>query len=189
MIVLAVISLIPEQDTYLSELNSDLCYGGSPYLYIASSAGSGNGFQTLIRYNSCNNFFQNSIPSDSVISLAELDVYVSVNQIPVGESITLNIAPVLEAWDDAVITWNNKPQVASAIVTATIASGFFGTISVGVTNLVNEWYTGSLLSNGILLSATSSGNWLIGFNSRESPNTAFWPRLNITYSQYFYTST
>lgn len=52
--------------------------------------------------------------------------------------VQIDLKPVLEAWDEQIVTWNTRPNVGSIVASYMMTDGF-ETLSFDVTSLVSGW--------------------------------------------------
>lgn len=180
---MAYITFTPSQDAYIAEYYPTANFGTVPYLYVSRYKQAGDIYRSLIQFDLCS-LSCNYIPPNSCIEEAYLELPVYRNEIPAGEKVNLKVYRVLQAWDEFKVTWNTQPFTANTTDgNKDVASGYFGTVSIEITDLVKGWYDGSIVNNGLLLKGSENNNRLLGFYSREFYDSGQWPRLVICYEQ------
>jgi len=135
-----------------------------------------------------------SISNQTVNGLSYSFIYFSLPSLPTGSTITgaylglycfqkipsimnIEIGPVLGAWSESLVNWNNKPTVS---VQYNYNIGNVNQYTYyNVTQLVKDWYMGNEANNGFNLITTTNES-SAGFYSRE--NTNYYPKLFISYS-------
>ncbi|MFH1173967.1 MAG: DNRLRE domain-containing protein [archaeon] len=94
-----------------------------------------------------------------------------------------SILPVLQAWSENTITWNNAPGAGAAVIDSpSIPSNMIGWISFNITALVNTWLVGENYGMEVFVSNPGTGRgtwWWASSNYLSNPRLR--PKLNITY--------
>jgi hypothetical protein len=88
--------------------------------------------RTLLRFN-----LAAAVPSDAIIDLARLDLYLEGSQGP--DSINLVAARLTEDWIESQVTWNNRPATGDP-VEATLVDTTVSPVRVDVTDIVRAWH-------------------------------------------------
>lgn len=170
-------------DTFIARFNPNKNFNGATNLFVSQFLQPGDIFRSLLLFRLTNPVNSlDSIPPGSYINEAFLQLTISRNEIPLGQTINLNVFTVLEPWNPALVTWNTQPNfnpVAEA--SAVIASGL-GTVSIDLTDLVRAWFNGQIVNLGILLAGNESQNRLVGFFSSWSNSSGAWPKLYVNYT-------
>jgi hypothetical protein len=124
-----------------------------------------------------------SLPADIVIVGAKVGLMYVINSMPAA--IVVGAYPVLGAWDESTLNWNNQPVSATTpeytySVPTTISNNF---IYWYITNMVEGWYDGSLPNFGLALKSVteSNGEGWAGFSSSSWVTATSRPKLVITY--------
>lgn len=92
----------------------------------------------------------------------------------VGE---LRLHPVLEAWDEAALTWSQRPAYGAEETALTSIAGY-GTLELDVTGLVRDWLDGATPNHGVVLRNPTART--LGMHSLEaSVDAALRPALVI----------
>jgi len=176
---LTEVTYIPGQDSYIAQFYPDTNFGNSPALFISRYLQCCDIYRSLVQFDLCNLCKLIPITCDIEEAILELTIY--RNEISCG-SIDLKVFHLLNTWDEITVTWNNQPPVpATPDAIIPINAGFLGTISVDITDLVRDWHNGSIPNNGILLKGDETQNNLVGFFSKDSDNSSFWPKLHVKF--------
>ncbi len=179
---MSTIFFAPVQDAYVAEWFPNQNFGAVPYLYISQYKQPGDIYRSLIQFDLCS-LGCNFIPPNSCITEAKLLLPVYRNEI--CDYIDVNVYRVLQPWCENDVTWNTQPLVDSTSDgTEAVPSGFFGTVEICITDLVRGWYNGSIINNGLLLRGDETANNLLGFFSKEYPDTSLWPLLEVCYFEH-----
>ncbi len=162
------------KDSYVYDPTPDDNYGSYDDLYAGARAA---GF--------CRSYLEfslDALPEDAVIIGARLWLYYFYN-VP-AHAAEIGVYPVLEAWSEGDITWNNQPYIAvtpedTYILSAVPTNDFRYWY---VTELVRAWWDGSLVNYGVVLMSTDEGGWegWTGFYSSDGVASQR-PKLIITY--------
>ena len=126
-----------------------------------------------------------SIPANSTIVSATLELYMIINLQAEAGNTAVTSHRLLSSWTEATVTWNNAPSFAPTVDPSTnvVLSSW---VQFDVSNLVDDWVTGGATNHGLLM----QGDGTLGvysFFSRES--ATFKPRLHVSYVSNTPTST
>lgn len=174
----------PLGDTYVAQFYGNVNFGASPYLYAGRFQGPGDIYRTLLLFDlSSPRLSSNLIPPGATINEAFLRLTIYRNLIPEGLANLLNAYQLLSPWEENTVTWNTQPNFNSLtpVYSALVSSGF-GTIEFDLTNLARGWFDGGAVNVGVLITGDEVNNHLVGFFSKQFPNTTFWPRLYINWT-------
>jgi hypothetical protein len=163
------------KDTYVYEDDPTENHGDSSWVYAGVDVSS-----------TCRAYLQfslASLPADIVIVNARVSLTYVASDMPAA--IAVGAYPVLGAWTETGVTWNNQPVFATTpeytYNVPTAVSGNF--IYWSITNMVEGWYSGSLANYGLLLKSVSESNgdgWA-GFSSSDWFTATARPKLTISY--------
>lgn len=171
----ALIVEISLKDTFIDSNNPDTNFGGYYALLL------GNYLSTII-YRSLLQFDLSSLPSGYVITKAELALYVIRNDYP-GTSKAYDVFRIRQNFNENTVTYNNQPTVDSVSVASFTINDELNTfIKVDITDLVNDWYDGKYVNDGLEIRATNESltTTLVVFDSKESEDESFFPQLEIS---------
>jgi len=162
------------KDAYVYDPTPDANYGNASDLYAGARA-----------MGICRSYLQFSLdllPEDAVILNARLGLYYFYNE-PLHAA-EIGACPVLGAWTEADITWNNQPVFATVPVgsytfPATPTNDFR---YIPITELVRSWWDGSQGNFGVILKSTDEPGWegWTGYSSSDA-SISRRPKLTITY--------
>jgi hypothetical protein len=128
-------------------------------------------FHAVIRFNLA------SIPAGAKVSTAKLRLHKNNLYSGAGER-TMRISNALSNWSESTVNWNNRPQPASDPVSATVPTSI-GWYQYDVTTVVRKWVEKGQPNYGFVLYPYTSGQWMRGFDSRETQKLR--PELVLTY--------
>ena len=156
----------PTKDTFISQVDSTINFGGSAIIYVDSSLNKNS--RGLVAFD------LSSIPSNAIISSAQMSLFLFSTTTP--ESLrTYNLFDLDALWDENSVTWSTQPNTfASPVSSASI-------VTVGVGKLIT-WDVTSEISKLILNPATNFG-WEIQDSAEnsitpESKASYFWSKDN-----------
>lgn len=181
------ICFFPVQDAYIAEFFPTTNFGEVPFLYVSQydcppvSCPCKDDYRSLIKFDLCS-LGCNFIPPNSEICYAYLVLSIYRNEVPYDIEVCAH--QVLQPWWELDVTWDNQPSFDPVPVDcSTVCPGDFGELYFNLYSLVQGWYSGCYANNGILLVGNEEINSLVGFFSREYPDSRLWPRLVVGYSQ------
>lgn len=173
------IVFIPSADTYIAEYYPNENFHLSSALFLSRYQQPGDIYRSLITmglYAPVGNIDYNCTILD-----AQLQLMVYRNEIPSG-SIDVTVHRILQEWDAAFVTWNSQPLASAAPdATTSITAGYTGLLSIDVSNLIKDWWTGAFPNFGMLIKGQESSNNLIAFYGRQYINSDYYPRLVVHY--------
>lgn len=173
----------PLGDAYIAQFYPNTNFGNSPYLYAGRFQGPGDIYRSLLIFSLTSpRLSSDIIPPGARINEAFLRLTIYRNLIPLGTTIFLDAYRVLSPWDENTVTWNNQPNFnpLSPVFSAPVSSGL-GTIDFNLTGLAAGWFDGGAVNVGVLITGDEVNNRLVGFYSKQFPNTIFWPRLYVNW--------
>ena len=188
---MAQVTLNSLRDARINNQDPTGNYGNAGEIYIGNSNGAGD--QT---YRSLIHFDLSTIPAGSTITAAVLRITV-LDDLS-DNARTISAYRVLRAWTEAGVTWNKFDGTSDwgtagcANTTTDREAANIGTaaqpaspsindvISITLTaSKVQEWFTGVLANNGVLLQVDTEANDAIGYDSSEGTDV---PTLLVTYT-------
>ena len=92
---------------------------------------------------------------------------------------TVRVHRVTSPWDELTVTWNNFQDAYDPLVEGSFSNGgpsYAGPLNVDLTNLVQEWISGTFPNDGILLeqSGTQYSNyWTSEYLQSLRPKLSF----------------
>ena len=180
--------LNPIKDTYLYDDEQDRNYGDSSILLLDQAGGGLGHGRVLLQFD------LSSIPAGAEITGAVLQLNATSNT---GE-FSINVYEVTEDWEEGTggtgaADWdyrytpeNSSSRWSSAggtvddsTIIASLETPDTGLHSWDVTTLVQDWFTGAAVNNGLMLASPDTGTETVEYDSRESANA---PQLILTYS-------
>lgn len=182
------ICFFPTQDAYIAEFYPTVNFGSVPFLYVSQydcpsvpCPPCRDDYRSLIKFDLCS-LGCNFIPPNSEICYAYLVLSIYRNEVPYDIEVCAH--EVLQPWGENSVTWNNQPLFDSMPVDcSTVSPGDFSELYFDICPLVRGWYSGCSANNGILLIGNEEVNSLVGFYSKEFPDSRLWPRLVVGYFQ------
>ncbi len=164
------------QDAYIELANPNANHGSDTTLFIDREDGD---LQRVLV-----GFDLSSLPAGATIEAASLELAVT----DVGGEMGIEARQILESWDEGSVTWNERdagvawstPFGGTAYGSKVIDSGSIGTVSLDITDLARDWYSGAEASNGVMVgSFDGGGDRLTDVTSREGGSG---PVLRIAYT-------
>jgi hypothetical protein len=162
------------KDSYVYDPTPDDNYGSYDDLYAGARAA-----------GICRSYLEfslDALPEDAVIVGARLWLYYFYN-VP-SHAAEIGVYPVLEAWSEGDITWNNQPDFAATpedtyILSATPSNDFRYWV---ITELARAWLRGGIPNFGVVLMSPDEEGWegWTGFFSSDGVASKR-PKLVITY--------
>ncbi len=157
--------LHPNEDAYISQYYANSNFGGVPYLYTNRYQGSGDEYQSLLKFNWIFDHY------DGHRFRSQLRLKIYRNEIP--SSATLLVYRIIGNWNESTVTWNNRPAIDTVpIGSAVIYAGYFGWVDINLTGFADH-----VLNNGLLLKCDETFNSLLGFYGRGFSDSSYWPQL------------
>lgn len=176
------IILYPTKDSYIWDVAYTTNYYNSNPLVVWEYEVSG----VSHRYQSLMYFDISTIPANSMINKASLNLFITNTPSPSGGE--LKLQQLGSTWTETGVTYNNQPQFSNdqntSISIPSSASNSY--VAINVLGFVNDWYNNWLPNNGFGLSFPGTylnngiDNIHLEFNSRESSSNK--PKLIIDYS-------
>ncbi|QGT99472.1 hypothetical protein SYNTR_0879 [Candidatus Syntrophocurvum alkaliphilum] len=177
----ASITFRPSQDAYITQFYPEINFGNEPYLYTGPYQDLNDCYRCLLKFD-MTNVGSNYLPPNSTICSAYLILKIYRNELPY--EIPLYAYRIYEQWDEANIMWANQREKSIEFYGKSLITPENNDyITINITDLVKGWYTGWYVNNGLILSFEESVKGLIGFYSKECPNTKYWPKLLVYYYQ------
>lgn len=173
---MAKLSLLPFQDTYISEWYGSKNFGGNIALFLSQYLQAGDDYRSLMQFD-----FR-SIPVTATIEKAVLELTMFRNEVK-DIPITISVHRLLDSWHQFSVTWDNQP-LSENLPDATLTienTTPLGKIYIDITELVKGWYDGSIPNNGLILKGNEVMNDLIAFRSTNFADSNTWPLLHISY--------
>jgi len=172
----ASVTLLPNQDVYISEWYANENFNSSEGLFVSQYQQPGDDYRSLFQFNLA------SIPPTCTIEKAELEIKIYRNEVNGG--ILIEAHRLLNNWLQNQVTWNNCPPFSpdtdgEACVSQGSPPEF---LCIDITNLVRGWYDGSIPNNGLILIGNEAENDLVGFVSTRSTYSNKWPKLRINFT-------
>ncbi len=151
--------LHPKEDAYISQYYPNSNFGQVPYLYTNRYRGSGDDYQSLLRFFGGFN------------DKSKLRLKVYRNEVP--SSAKLSVYRITDNWNESSVTWNNRPAIAAIPLGSRIVhAGYFGWVEIDIPKIADN-----LANYGILLKCEESVNSLLGFFGHRYNNSDYWPQL------------
>jgi len=184
-----VLKLYPTDDGAIRQKQPDVYWGSSTILIISNQYGSNN--STDWKADALIKFDLSSIPQDSKISSANLNLYYfgKEDTDPVGRIITCY--RITSDWDEKTIHWNNQPNITdTATSTAIVPEAEKNWMKWNVTEDVLSFINRDKENYGwILQDNTYWGTGYIPQQKYHSRENEFSPYLQIEFETYDTTNT
>ncbi|MBW2964234.1 DNRLRE domain-containing protein, partial [Candidatus Woesearchaeota archaeon] len=161
-------------DTFVNQNAPNQNYGDSEFLVAAEL--SGNYAGSLLYFN-----LSNITGADVSNAVLRLYYYEAPNN--PANAINISVRRIQDVWDEATVTWNNKPASGSYEWAANTLTDNYGWIEWNITDLVQSWANGTWANRGIALTPdTVPAQTQKRFYSSDSTNAAYRPQLMLNYS-------
>ncbi len=95
-------------------------------------------------------FDLSGIPVDGTIVSATFRIYHAGGQDYPNTSRDVSFYRVTEVWDDATLTWNNRPAYAELLGASSTTYNYQGWYELDITQLVRDWVSGTTPNYGIV---------------------------------------
>jgi len=152
-------------DTAPYKFIPSLFRGDRATLWAITDPGNVHSFETYVRFALPPELLSGELVAEEAV----LSVFFARDDVSFGDAIdepgVLECRPVLEAWDEMGMNWNNKPAFGEPVDVITGITEL-GSLSCDVTELVQDWASGAAPNHGIAL--TNPTGKLLGFDSFES---------------------
>jgi len=152
-------------DTAPYKFLPSLARGDRETLWAITDPGNVHSFETYVRFD----LPPALLSGELLVEEAVFSIFFSIDSVSFGDGTdepgVLECRPVLEAWDEMAMTWNNRPAFGPAVDAITGITEV-GPLSCDVTELVRDWASGAAPNHGIAL--TNPTGALLGFFSFES---------------------
>jgi len=166
---------VPKEATYISQLNPNNNFGPCEELYVGQSALPSDTFRTLIKFDI------SIIPLGGSIENASLRLFLNKDVTSLAQTIYIN--RLLSNFSQNTVTWNDAPEFEETLFNTLISdSNINSYIYVNITDLVSDWYTGTIANTGILLSTLETTTSLMEYVGYKDGSVSLWPTLLIEYN-------
>ncbi|MFA5867392.1 MAG: DNRLRE domain-containing protein [Actinomycetota bacterium] len=166
-----MVMLSPVVDTYVDSDNPTSAYGQDVFLISRFDARSDRLSQPFLKFD------LSLIPSGSTINEATLKLY--LKDMTGRNSVEIEAFRATSDWDEAALTWNNRPTGPGLEKTATISDNR-GNKNVDMTAFVSGWLANTFPNYGVFLDYKGKATYSAVFNSREAPKNQ--PYLVVYYN-------
>ncbi len=180
----ATVVLAPTADTYINLGSVGANYGNSTSLIVDRSGGSIGDQRALLQFD------LSSIPVGAAVTGATLKLESTKNT----GAFDINIYEVTAAWGEGSgngtadaanwnerqtgINWSTAGGEFTSTAVATLTTGSTGQHRWDLTSLVQAWYGGSKVNNGVIVGSPNTGTTKITYDSKEG---AIPPELEVFY--------
>ncbi len=190
---MATVNLSPSGDTFINSANATTNQDGNDNMDVGEVVGGSDVRRGLIKFD------LSSIPSNATVSSATLKIWDRGTDLS-NNTRVLGAYRVLRSWTTNQTTWNkadsgnNWGTAGCSNTTTDREATDIGTVSITnpevageyditlTASKVQEWISGALTNNGILLQKATETDDLTRFNSSEWSSSSERPILSITYS-------
>jgi hypothetical protein len=126
-------------------------------------------------------FDLSALPSNVTILSATLSLYQSFND---GNGDTISLFQNTSAWSESTTTYDTKPSFDSTAVSSLLISDPNSgvTRTFDLTSVVQGWYSGGLVNDGLTLTQSPDAPAWIYFEGQRSSNPSQAPSLTIVYT-------
>ncbi len=161
--------LTASQNTFVSSAQPNNNFSFYPVLYTGTDTGFGNCISLL-------KFDFTTVPANAVDS-AELQLSVIVKS--GGKPGTVAVNRVTDYFDITSVTYKDQPAIeATGQEVLVTAHDLYTTLSIDVTELVNDWLSGTYINHGIALTTTDAA---VQFGSDKIVWEPYFPKLELNY--------
>jgi hypothetical protein len=157
------------QDAYLEETDPNSNFGSEEELLVSLEAGGER--SSLIRFTELDDY------QGVTVNSALLELYVE----HITELIDMSSWLVTENWDEATVTWSNRPSLLAGSDIQFAIPDFGYWKSVDVTDYAVEWLENGLPNNGIYLIYEGAEYRTATLCSGENSDDTQTPRLTLEY--------
>ncbi|MCA9034040.1 MAG: DUF2341 domain-containing protein, partial [Planctomycetaceae bacterium] len=178
-------TLTPAGDTYIDKSNAAANYGASTSLMVDHSGGSIGDTRSLLQFD------LSGIPTGATITGATL----KLNATSITGTFNVDVYELTQAWSEGngigatdAANWDDRqPGVGwgtaggsfNPTPVSTLGAGTTGLHSWDITSLVQAWYNGSSVNNGVIIGSTNNGGNTVTYDSSEGTTP---PELEILYA-------
>lgn len=157
--------------TFISQNNPTTNYSSSPLISVGQFSGSN--YRSIIQFNI------SSIPINYSINSANLLLYIVRNDTG-SISKQLSVYRILQNYDINTVNYSNQPTIYPIAEGSTTITNELGTvISINVTSIVKNWYSGFSKNYGFLLQGDETKTSLVEFTSASYSINTFSPILTV----------
>ncbi len=170
---MARVTLLPIQETYISEWYAKDNFADGSCLNIGQYRQPGDVYRSILKFR------LQGLPKCCSLEKAELELTMYRNEVIDVTDVT--VQRLSSTWQEKTVTWDTQPlcfpEVAGKI--GVDPKTPMGKLKIDLSNLVKGWYDGSIVNNGLMLKGNEKSNGLLAFYSREHFNADEWPKLHI----------
>ena len=96
---------------------------------------------------------------------------------------SLSVHQVVSKWNPLSVSWKHQPlTLARPAAVAKLVPNDKGEVSIGITALFREWYSGQNSNFGVMLKMQDEDACQAGlFYSKNSCDSRFWPAIKVSY--------
>ncbi len=164
----ATLTLIAQQDSWVNENTPSTNYGADERLVVGHVLAEPRSYNlgTLLWFD------LSGLPRGATVSVAQLWLY----QVRAQGAAEYQVWPlaIWDAWDEATVTWENKPRAFSLDDPATSLDSSEGWKAWDVTRIVQNWAWGEIENYGILLQGDGQVGGLRVFHARDVKGMEPW---------------
>ena len=173
-VTLCAATFSPTMDSYVSSVNPDTNYGTSTWMQSGNTPDPPYPYYYLYTQ-----FDLSSIPSSATINSAIVYYYIWDATVGIPTS-QIYIHPNMGVWNEATITWNNKPPTGANCGTCLNSPTPGQWMQIDVKDGVQKWVSGTLTNYGLRVHAWGGGDCYLKTYSKENPSLQ--PYLVVDYS-------
>ena len=164
--------LNPIADAFVRQAVPTLNYGEESVMQVGYNTSYSEIYRSMIKFN------MSDIPIEQTIISATLKLYNNTNALSDQQ---IGVFDAYNTWTETGVTWNNQPYINSLIASQNFGSTR-GYVNYDITNLVKDWYDGSVNNHGLIIKALneSIAQYLVLTSRENSSDTK--PTLIITYN-------
>lgn len=148
--MISALALNCTADAFINNARPNSNYGNYNIFWVGRK-NSSTVYRSLIKFS------LSAIPADATILSAKLRLYVDFAEYSL---VTEQLTPFLisEPWNESTVTWNNSPAFDTGIFGGTVPVNSTGSYELDVTSIIQAWFSGARINNGIILKSAENQN-------------------------------
>ncbi|MBB6215877.1 YVTN family beta-propeller protein [Anaerosolibacter carboniphilus] len=175
-IILPVLFLTPIDATIVAQLQPDQNFGPQEDLFVGRTAVPNDVFRSLLKFDI------SVIPPEVTITKATLRLFFFQKDVPGVQP--LSVQRLTSNFSQNTVTWNTQPATGGTIYETNLTEDNLNNfIYLDVTGLAEDWFSGSIANNGLLLTTIENATSLMGFKGYDDAIVPNLPTLIIEFEE------